>query len=177
MPFVKHQTCLPKRKFVLKNHQHNRGSKGCIIHMQCLGGIHSKYGCGQFCPNLHRQCFQHAKYIKHLEGCAKWCLLGLLCKFYPHGQGILGGIKEVWKKKSHLWENIACHEDIGKTCTIIKWLTIFITTKLAIVLKVNSNINGRWWIDLYYAWAFLNSIIHRFSLCSQFSEGCFTMCY
>ncbi len=68
MPFVKHHTCLPKQKFLLKNHQHNRRLKGCTIHMQCLGGIHSKYGYGQICPNLHRQCLQHVKYIKHLEG-------------------------------------------------------------------------------------------------------------
>jgi hypothetical protein len=36
--------------------------------MQCHGGIHSKCGCGKFCPNLHGQSFQHAKCIKHLEG-------------------------------------------------------------------------------------------------------------
>ncbi len=45
-----------------------------------------------------------------------------------------------------------------------------------VVLKINSNINGRWWIDLHYAKAFLNSII-RFSLFSQFSESFFTTCY
>jgi hypothetical protein len=30
-----------------------------------------------------------------------------------------------------------------------------------VVLKFNSNINRRWWIDLHYVGAFLNSIIHR----------------
>ncbi len=85
-------------------------------------------------------------YNKGMRGsikCARWCLLGLSCKFYSHGQVDFGCIKKVWWK--HIWEmHGSSWRHWRNMCNCWGTHHFHYHQNWRIMSNVNSNVGGGW---------------------------------